>query len=109
MSPYLLLAMASALTVIFLNDVQHTHGYYFLAMLNGGFYGLLCVAILWAHLRENYPQKPRYPKCLHQKAFVWLALILLTTAVATRGVAALEGITIGIQDSLFRPSLMSQE
>ena len=104
MSPYFTLALISAIVVILVSDVQKATGYYFLAILNAAFYAALCGAIVYAHLKENYPQKPKYPKLQIHRAAIWATLGLLFVAICVRGQEALYGVTA---DSFLKPSLLN--
>ena len=116
LAPYILLAIASALAVIFLNNIQFASGYYFLAIINGSFYVFLCTIIVWAHLRENRSQnksnpskKSRtYSKYAVQKASVLTLIGLFSVAISLRGPEAITGITADIRDNLRRSVLIER-
>lgn len=88
--PYLLLALVSALLVVVIHQVSYTHGYYFLALLNGSIYGVAALAIILAHMRENRLYLKRY---FPQITLAVAALGLVTMAALMRGGAAMEGIS----------------
>jgi cellulose synthase (UDP-forming) len=90
--PYLLLAVVSALIVIAVHQVDHTHGYYFLALLNGGVYAIAAIAVTLVHMGENRRYLKRY---IPQAMVAFTALGLIATASAVRGGSAVEGITAG--------------
>ena len=118
MAPYLILAIASAVAVIFLTNVEFASGYYFLAMVNGGFYVFLCVAIVWSHLQENKPQhneprhKSRRPKKSSSSRYALQKVSILTVfglfciALSLRGPEAVASITADINDNFLRSVLM---
>jgi cellulose synthase (UDP-forming) len=90
--PYLLMAVASALVVVAVHQVSYTHGYYFLALLNGGIYALAAIAVILVHIGENRRYLKRY---LPQTMVGVLALGLIATASVVRGGSAWEGIVAG--------------
>lgn len=90
--PYLLMAIASAVVVVVAHQVSHTHGYYFLALLNGGVYAIAAIAVTLVHMRENRRYLRRY---VPQAMAALAALGLIATASAMRGGRAIEGITAG--------------
>ncbi len=116
LAPYLLLAIASALAVILLSNIEFASGYYFLTIVNGGFYVFLCVAIVWTHLKENKSQnKPHkskragsYSSYAVQKVFVLTLIGLFCTAISLRGSEAVTGITADIHDNFRRSVLMGK-
>ncbi len=90
--PYCILAIASALTVLLMANVQQATGYYFLAMLNGALYVGLSAAIVWAHLRENKSHQPRRSWLMIHRAVIGGMVCLLMAAFGIRGVSAIEGV-----------------
>ncbi len=101
--PYLILAAASALVVVAVHQVSYTHGYYFLALLNGGIYGLAAIAVTLAHMRENHRYVKRY---LHQAMSAAVALGLVATAALVRGSPAVEGIAAGSRYPTVQPATL---
>lgn len=94
LSPYLLLAFISAGTVITLDNVRRSQGYYFIAILNGAIYIGLSTAILLLHMRENR-KHTTLPVTHYLGPLVALlgAVAMLITAVGLRFPEAIKGIT----------------
>ena len=90
--PYCILAIASALTVLLVANVQQATGYYFLAMLNRAVYVGLSTAIVWAHLRGNKSHQHKRSWLMLQRSSIGGMVCLLMAAFGMRGVAAIEGV-----------------
>jgi len=77
--PYLVLTLTTTLMVLLIHDLQHSQGYYFLALVNAAFYGVTLIAILGLHLKENKGYAKYY---LPHKTLVLLTSFSFFVAVA---------------------------
>jgi cellulose synthase (UDP-forming) len=95
--PYAGLALVSGLTTIVFSDAQNASGFYVFAILNCAVYVTLLGVMLMRHAIENdltwwphptLPELARYAACAS-------VLSLPVVDMATRGLAAIDGITGG--------------
>ncbi len=105
--PYFFLGMVSTLAVLGLNRVSHAPGYYFLTLINAGFYITTLVAIIVLHLKEN----PRYYR--HYIGHYFITFLAVGSFVVACGLRLPTGIQTITSDSLLtsfspRNSLVSQ-
>jgi cellulose synthase (UDP-forming) len=89
MVPYLILALASGLTVLFCPQVTRAQGYYFLACLNTAIYGGLCLVVLNLHFRENVLKHRDYFAHFSSTGMTLSILAIAAFTHAGKGVKAL--------------------
>jgi cellulose synthase (UDP-forming) len=87
--PYLILALASGLTVLFCPQVTRAQGYYFLACLNTAIYGGLCLVVLNLHFRENMLKHRDYFAHFGSTGLTFSVLAIAAFTHAGKGVKAL--------------------
>ena len=97
LAPYAVLALVSGLSAIVFSDAQNASGFYFFAILNCAVYVTLLGVMLIRHAIENdltWRPHPTVPELARYAAYASL-LLLPVVGMATRGLAALDGITWG--------------
>ncbi|MEB3161223.1 MAG: glycosyltransferase [Synechocystis sp.] len=94
--PYCLLTLITTLAVLLIHDLQHSQGYYFLALVNAAFYGGVLIALLGLHLKENTGYGQRY---LPHKALVILTSLSFVAASALRLPQSLRALMVGLPET----------
>jgi cellulose synthase (UDP-forming) len=93
-APYVVLALISGLSALFLSDAQNASGFYFFAILNCALYSALLAVMLIRHAIENdlmrWPHLPapalaRYAACWSLRSPAWPRVARLRSK-ASRGV-----------------------
>jgi hypothetical protein len=94
-APYLLIALASILPALLVDDAEATRGFYLFAIANSIFYGALIIFVFAMHAREN---KVRVTSRIYRPALAttFAALVLLPGfATVEHGKEGLEGVAWG--------------
>jgi len=101
--PSFVLAVASSLSVILIQDVRAAGGFYLFAAVNGALYSLLFTIIIWKHNVENSIslRSRNFVRLGAQTVAVMCLLVLNAEAFEVRGMQGLYSITTGLGEWQF--------
>lgn len=96
LAPYAVLALASAIPVLLIDDARTASGFYFFAAFNAILYGVLLLVIVGRHLHENsVALRANAGRLSMQASLTGCVLSMAVLAIVVRGPVALHALEYG--------------